>query len=689
MQLIKCYVILENFPHLILKKAHCLYDKKEKTIIADPPWIFRTYGGHTNAKETNQLFKTNLSNGQTGLSIAFDLPTQCGYSSDHPIALPEVGKVGVPINSLMDMDILFDKISMDNMNTSMTINGTAMWLMSLYIALAEKKNIPVALLRGTTQNDISKEYLARGTYIFEPQTSFNLIVDMYEYCLLNMPHWNPSNICSYHLQEAGATPNQELSFSLATAIQTLDLIIERGCFSEEEFEQCVGRISFFVNSGLHFVEEMCKMRAFVDLWDEITKTRYKVKNPKYRRFRYGVQVNSLGLTEEQPENNVWRILIEALGVTLSRNARCRALQLPTWNEALSLPRPWDQQWSLRMQQILAYETDILDYPDIFDGSYVIESKVNELKKNANQEIKRIIDAGGVIPSIINGTMKSALVKSQSDRMARIMSGESVVVGRNLYQDSLPSPMLEGNDQGIFKINNKEIKETLLLLEKTYKVRDNNRVEKSLQALEKAARNKDNLVPYSIECARSLATTGEWTKTLKKVFGEYRPPTGIEGQKIHLKDSTKLIELQKRVNAFKETYGYRPRFLIAKPGLDGHSNGAEMVAVAAKHCGFNVIYAGIRLSCEEIIQSTIEENANILALSILSGSHKEITEQIIKELKNYNAFNNIPVILGGIIPESDFSFLKKLGIVAIYTPKDYDLIQVMSSNLDIIEKYASK
>lgn len=668
-------------------QAHILYDKDGKTQ-KDRPWIFRTYAGHSNAKASNELYRSNLAKGQTGLSIAFDLPTQCGYSSDDPIARPEIGKVGVPINSLHDFRILFNQIPIEKMNTSMTINGTAMWLLSLYIALAEERGVDPKVLMGTTQNDIIKEYLARGTYIFPPDASLKLIVDMYEYALHNTPKWNPSNICSYHLQEAGATPVQELSFALVTAINVLDAIKERNTFSEEEFEQAVGRISFFVNAGMRFVEEMSKMRAFVDLWEEITTKRYGVKNAKFRRFRYGVQVNSLGLTEEQPENNAWRILIEALGVTLSKKARCRALQLPAWNEALSLPRPWDQQWSLRLQQILALETDLLEYPDLFEGSKVIESKVEELKSQARAEIEKIIDMGGAIEAIKSGYMKSELVRSQSERMSKIIDGDIVVVGRNRYQDGIESPLITGNDGGIFKVDIKVAEETLAELEKTKGTRDQAKADAALAQLEADAKEDKNLMPASIECARSMVTTGEWSNVLRKVFGEYRPLTGVEGQKLSLSED-RVANLRKRVENFKKKYGHRPRFVVGKPGLDGHSNGAEMIAVAARHAGFDVIYSGIRLSTEEIVISAVEEDADIIGVSILSGSHKEITKTLIQELENNGAKDKIPVIVGGIIPENEYDLLKGYGVQEVFTPKDFDLIDVMERNMSIIESFANK
>ncbi len=663
------------------KKLHQLTDSDNQPT-KDRPWIFRTYAGHTNVKASNELYRSNLAKGQTGLSIAFDLPTQCGYSSSDEIARPEIGKVGVPINSLDDFAILFDQIEIDKINTSMTINGTSMWLLSLYIALAQERGIDISLLQGTTQNDLIKEFLARGTYVFPPEESIKLIVDMYEYCLRHVPKWNPSNVCSYHLQEAGATPFQELAYSLVTAITVLDAIKERGCFTEEEFERCVGRVSFFVNAGMRFIEEMCKMRAFTELWDEICQERYQVKNPKYRRFRYGVQVNSLGLTEEQPENNAWRILIEALGVTLSRKARCRALQLPAWNEALSLPRPWDQQWSLRLQQILAYETDLLEYPDIFDGSPVIQSKVDELKEQARAEINKILDAGGGIEAIKNGYMKSQLVISQAERMSRINSGEDVVVGKNRWQDGIESPLVSDADGGIFKVDPESAAETLKALNETLARRDDDQVKACLKRLKEDAQAGVNLMEASIACAKARVTTGEWASTLREVFGEYRPPTGVEGQSLSIENDT-LKEVRAKVDHFIETYGHRPRIVVGKPGLDGHSNGAEMISVAARHAGFDVIYFGIRLSAVDIVQSAIEEDADVIGISLLSGSHNEIVQQLFDELDKEGARDAIPVVLGGIIPQPDMENLKKMGVKQIFTPKDFDLMVVMNQIMDTV------
>lgn len=664
------------------KVAHRIYNEKGE-VVRDQPWIFRTYAGHTSAEASNELFRANLAKGQTGLSIAFDLPTQCGYSSDHPIALPEIGKVGVPINSLDDFHILFKGLPLEKMNTSMTINATSMWLLALYIALALERGEDPSKLQGTTQNDIIKEYLARGTYIFPPEASLRLIAEMYEYCLDNIPNWNPSNICSYHLQEAGATPVQELAFSLVNAIGILDLIRERGHFSKEQFDRCVGRMSFFVNSGIRFIEEMCKMRAFVELWDEITRERYGVQDPRYRRFRYGVQVNSLNLTKDQPENNAWRILIEALGVTLSRNARCRALQLPAWNEALSLPRPWDQQWSLRLQQILAYETDLLEYPDIFDGSYVVRSKVDELKMEAREEIDKILKMGGVRVAVETGYMKRALVQSMSERMSKIATGEMTVVGLNKWTDAIPSPLVSDRDGGMFKVDPEAARQVLKNLSETKRKRDPKRVELALERLKEAARAGENLVEPSIECALARVTTGEWADALREVFGEYRPVTGIEGQRLRL-DGERVEDLRRRVERYTARSGHRPRIVVAKPGLDGHSNGAEVVAVAAKHSGFEVVYSGIRLTPEEIVESAVEEDADVIGISLLSGSHIELVRQVMERLEAMGAKDHIQVIAGGIIPENDFEELYRLGVKRVFTPSDYELIDIMEKIMDLVE-----
>ncbi len=650
----------------------------------DEPWIFRTYAGHTNVRASNALYRGNLTRGQTGLSIAFDLPTQCGYSSDHPLAGPEIGKVGVPVNTVDDFELLFEDIPIEKINTSMTINATAMWLLACYVAVAEGRGTDPKLLQGTTQNDIVKEYLARGTYIFPPRESMRLIVDMYEHCLSALPKWNASNICSYHLQEAGATPVQELAFALANAMALLDAVRARG-IAGPDFERIVGRVSFFVNAGIRFVEEMCKMRAFTAMWDEITRDRYGVQNAKYRLFRYGVQVNSLGLTEEQPENNAWRILLETLGVTMSRSARCRALQLPAWNEALSLPRPWDQQWSLRLQQILAFETDLLEYPDLFDGSPVVTSKVDALKAAAYAEIERIREAGGMLDAVDQGLVKAALVRSQAERMARIQSGEIVVVGRNKLTEALPSALLTGEDGGLFKVDEGSAGETLELLAATKRRRSQAAVDETLRQLEDVARGGGNLMGPSIACARARVTTGEWSDVLRKVFGEYRPATGVDGQSLRM--SGELVDsVRRRVEAWTKAHGARPRIVVGKPGLDGHSNGSEMIAVAARHAGFDVVYGGIRLAPEDIVRAAVEEDAAVLGLSILSGSHVAIVRQIMEALAKEGA-PELPVVVGGILPESDWPALEKLGVRAVFTPKDFDLMGIMSRILDVIGAHA--
>ncbi|MEI2785373.1 MAG: protein meaA [Candidatus Nanopelagicales bacterium] len=650
---------------------------------ADRPWIIRTYAGHSSAKASNELYRSNLEKGQTGLSIAFDLPTQCGYDSDDPIARPEVGKVGVPINSLDDFHVLFDGIPLEKMNTSMTINGTAMWLLALYVALARERGEDEAKLQGTTQNDLIKEYLARGTYIYPPQASMRLIAEMYEYCLEAIPKWNASNICSYHLQEAGATPVQELAFALANAISLLDLLKERGHFTDEQFERAVGRISFFVNAGIRFIEEMCKMRAFGELWDSYTADRFGVTEEKYRRFRYGVQVNSLGLTEAQPENNAWRIILESLGVTLSRNARCRALQLPAWNEAMSLPRPWDQQWSLRLQQILAYETDLLEYPDLFDGSPVVQAKVEALMDEATAEIETILGMGGVIPAIESGYMKTALVRSMSERMSRINAGEQIVVGLNKWTDGLPSPLTAGDDGGIFKVDEKAAEQIIANLDDVRARRDTARAEAAIEALKQAAKNGSNLMEPSIECALARVTTGEWAGALREVFGEYRPATGIEGQQLGL-TGDRVDMLRERINAIAEKVGHRPRIVVGKPGLDGHSNGAEVIAVSARHVGFDVIYSGIRLSPDEIVQSAVEEGADVIGASVLSGSHIDLAKQILDGLAEQGADEDIAVVFGGIIPPADARELESMGIKRVFTPADYELMDIMEAIVEVLE-----
>ncbi len=662
-------------------EAHRLHDADGEPT-TDRPWIIRTYSGHSSPRASNELYRANLAAGQTGLSIAFDLPTQCGYDADDPIARPEVGKVGVPITSLDDMHVLFDEIPIEKMNTSMTINGTAMWLLALYVALARERGVDISELTGTTQNDLIKEYLARGTYIFPPAESLRIIAEMYEFCLEEIPRWNASNICSYHLQEAAATPTQELAFALANAISLLDLIKERGHFTDEQFARAVGRISFFVNAGIRFVEEMCKMRAFGELWDEYCRERFGVTDPKYRLVRYGVQVISLGLTESQRENNAWRILIETLGVTLSRDARARAVQLPAWNEALSLPRPWDQQWSLRLQQILAYETDLLEYPDLFEGSVVVESKVAELKRDAKAEIETILGMGGVIPAIESGYLKSALVRSMGERMSAINSGEQVVVGVNRWTEGLPSPLLGGEDGGMFTLDEAAIAEAIGDLEEVRSRRDQSRADAAVDALKAAARDGSNMMEPSVECALARVTTGEWAGALREVFGEYRPSTGVEGQRLGLAGD-RVEALRTRIQALADRLGHRPKILVGKPGLDGHSNGAEVIAVSARHVGFDVVYSGIRLSPADIVRSAVEEGVDLIGASVLSGSHVELARQIVDGLRDQGAAD-IHVVLGGIIPPGDVEKLSSLGIERVYTPSDYELMDIMESITDLID-----
>ena len=642
----------------------------------DSPWIFRTYAGHTSASASNELYRRNLAAGQTGLSIAFDLPTQCGYDADHVLARPEVGKVGVPIASLDDMHALFDGIPIERMNTSMTINGTAMWLLALYVGLARERGVPEVGLRGTIQNDIVKEYLARGTYIFPPEPSLDLIAETYEYCVTRMPQWNPSNICSYHLQEAGATPVQELAFALADAIGVLDRVRARGRVDEAAFQQCVGRVSFFVNAGMRFVEEMCKMRAFVELWDELTRERYGVRDPKLRQFRYGVQVNSLGLTEQQPENNAWRILIEALGVTLSKDARCRALQLPTWNEALSLPRPWDQQWSLRLQQILAYETDLLEYGDLFAGSPVVAAKVGELCKAARDELARIAQAGGIQGAIESGYCKQELVRSMTARMARIERGEQIVVGVNQWTEALPSPLVGGDDGGVFRSDRSAADAALASLERTRATRDAGRAREAIAGLEAAARAGHPIMEASIECGLARVTTGEWAGTLRGVWGEYRAQTGV-GATQAAGGGEGWDALRARVAKLPR----RPKLLVGKPGLDGHSNGAEVIAVAARDAGFEVIYAGIRLEPAAIAQTAVQEDVDVIGLSVLSGSHLELAAAVLEELRARGA-GDLPLVLGGVVPAHDHEELRRLGVRRVFTPSDFKLVEIVGALVDL-------
>jgi len=639
----------------------------------DRPWLFRTYSGHSSAEESNALYRKNLERGQTGLSVAFDLPTQTGYDSDHVLARGEVGKVGVPICHLGDMETLFKDIPLGKMNTSMTINAPAAWLLSLYIAAAEKQGAKRSELAGTTQNDIIKEYLSRGTHIFPPEPSMRLIRDVVTFTYSEVPKWNPMNVCSYHLQEAGATPVQELSFALATAIAVLDSVKASGIISDEDFGKAVGRISFFVNAGIKFVTELCKMRAFTELWNEITQERYGVTEEKYRRFRYGVQVNSLGLTEPQPENNVYRILLEMLAVTLSKNARARAVQLPAWNEALGLPRPWDQQWSLRLQQIVAYETDLLDYGDIFDGSEEVSRKVEELKTEAREELKRIEDMGGAISAVESGYMKQALVASHAERIASIESGDLTVVGVNKFTGGEESPLTAG-DGAIMVVDPKAEAEQTERLNAWRAQRDDEAVEKALADLEAAAKDGTNIMEPSIACAHAGVTGGEWAQTLRNVFGEYRAPTGLSGA-APAQTTGSLSEVRDQVKAVESKLGHPLKILVGKPGLDGHSNGAEQVAVRARDAGYEVVYQGIRLTPEQITNAALEEAVDAVGLSVLSGSHMPLVEEVMTRMKE-NGLDDIPVFVGGIIPSEDAAALKKIGVAGVYTPRDYDITEIM-------------
>jgi (2R)-ethylmalonyl-CoA mutase len=646
----------------------------------DRPWMMRTYAGHSDAKRSNELYRRNLEKGQTGLSVAFDLPTQTGYDSDHVLAKGEVGKVGVPVNHLGDMRALFEGIPLGTMNTSMTINATAAWLMALYIAVADEQNAPRASLQGTIQNDIIKEYLSRGTYVFPPAPSMRLIKDVAIFTTSELPKWNPMNICSYHLQEAGATPVQELAFALATAITVLDTVKASGEVSREKFGEVVGRISFFVNAGLRFITEMCKMRAFVELWDEITRARYGITDAKQRLFRYGVQVNSLGLTEQQAENNVARILIEMLAVTLSKNARARAVQLPAWNEALGLPRPWDQQWSLRMQQILAYETDLLDYGDIFDGSAEIERKVDALKAEAKEELKRIDDMGGAVAAVESGYMKQQLVESNTARLEAIERGEQVVVGVNRYLETEASPLTGGIDS-IMTVSEDAERDQIAGLKAWRSARDAKAVADALKVLKRAATSGGNIMPPSIACAKAGVTTGEWGWTLREAFGEYRAPTGV-GRAMR-NDVDGLDELRADVDRVSIKLGRRLTFLVGKPGLDGHSNGAEQIAVRARDAGMQVVYEGIRLTPEEIVNAARKEKAHVIGLSVLSGSHLPLVQDVAARMKA--AGMTAPLVVGGIIPPEDAEALEKSGVAAVYTPKDFELNRIMSDVVRIVER----
>jgi len=650
----------------------------------------RTYAGHSSPAESNALYRRNLAKGQTGLSVAFDLPTQTGYDPDAELARGEVGKVGVPVAHLGDMRALFDGIPLAEMNTSMTINAPAMWLLALYLVVAEEQageQDPAevwAKLTGTTQNDIVKEYLSRGTFIYPPAPSLRLITDLIAFTVRDVPKWNPINICSYHLQEAGATPVQEIAFALATAIAVLDSVRDSGQVPAEKFGQVVGRISFFVNAGVRFVEEMCKMRALARLWDEITEQRYGVTDAKQRRLRYGVQVNSLGLTEAQPENNVYRILIEMLAVTLSKDARARAVQLPAWNEALGLPRPWDQQWSLRMQQILAFETDLLEYDDIFAGSSVIEAKVAEIAEGARAEIDKVLELGGVIAAVESGYLKSALVSSLAARRRRLETGDDVVVGVNRFTETEPSPLTADIDSSILTVDPDVERSAVEAVQRWRAERDQAEVELSLAELRDAAKTEQNLMAVTLRCARAGVTTGEWSDALREVFGEYRAPTGVSGAAGGPEAGEAFAAVRARVAATGEELGGRLKFLVGKPGLDGHSNGAEQIAVRARDAGFEVIYSGIRLTPAQIVAAAVEEDVHVVGLSVLSGSHLSVVPDVLDGLREAG-LTDVPLVVGGIVPDGDAARLRSLGVARVFTPKDFEMSRVLDQVVDAIRE----
>ena len=649
----------------------------------DRPWVMRTYAGHSNARRSNELYRRNLAKGQTGLSVAFDLPTQTGYDPDHPLARGEVGKVGVSIVHKGDMHTLFDGIPLDEMNTSMTINATAAWLLALYVTVAEENGVERSALTGTTQNDIIKEYLSRGTYAFPPEPSMRLIADTVAFTVNEVPSWNPINVCSYHLQEAGATPVQEIAYALSTAIAVLDETKRRGQVSEADFPRVFGRISFFVNAGVRFVEEHAKLRAMGRLWEEIGRQRYGVSEPKYLRMRYGVQVNSLGLTESQPENNVPRIVLEALAVTMGRDARARAIQLPAWNEALGLPRPWDQQWSLRIQQILANETDLLDYPDIFEGSHVMEGLVSELAEGAREEMAIVEGHGGAVEAV--PYMKARLVESHRERVARIERGEIKVVGQNCFTETEDSPLTAGADGGILTPDPEVERECLEALERWRAERDQGAVDRALERLAEAARDESaNIMPATIEAAKAGATTGEWAGVLREVFGDYRAPTGVAAA-AEAGDGDLLAAARARVGELSERLGHRVRILVGKPGLDGHSNGAEQIAVRARDVGMEVIYQGIRLTPEQIAASARDEDVDVVGLSILSGSHRELIPETVRLLREQGL--DVPVVVGGIIPAADAQALLEAGVARVYTPKDFDLNRIMGEIAELVSERA--
>ncbi|MEU5832487.1 protein meaA [Streptomyces diacarni] len=664
----------------------------------DRPWLMRTYAGHSTAEASNELYRRNLEKGQTGLSVAFDLPTQTGYDPDHVLARGEVGRVGVPVSHLGDMRRLFDGIPLEKMNTSMTINATAMWLLALYQVVAEEQGADVSQLKGTTQNDIVKEYLSRGTHVFPPGPSLRLTTDMIAYTVAHLPKWNPVNICSYHLQEAGATPVQEISYAMATAVAVLDAVRDSGQVPPEEFGQVVGRISFFVNAGVRFVEEMCKMRAFTRIWDRITAERYGITDARQRRFRYGVQVNSLGLTEAQPENNVQRIVLEMLAVTLSKDARARAVQLPAWNEALGLPRPWDQQWSLRIQQVLAHESDLLEYEDIFAGSHVVEKRVETLVEESLAEMERIEQMGGVLAAVESGYLKSQLVASHAERRARIESGQERIVGVNCYESSEPSPLTADLDTAILTVDPAGEAATVEAVRDWRAARDEPfwregtrdpglypSAEQALAALREAASGETNLMEATLECARAGVTTGEWAGALREVFGEFRAPTGVSSAPVAVsaEEGSELAGVRAKVERTAEELGVgKLRLLVGKPGLDGHSNGAEQIAVRARDAGFEVVYQGIRLTPEEIVAAALAEDVHCVGLSILSGSHTELVPDVLERMRTAGA-DEVPVIVGGIIPSADARALIEAGVAAVFTPKDFGITEIIGRIVDQI------
>nr|WP_323135569.1 protein meaA [Streptomyces beihaiensis] len=665
----------------------------------DRPWLMRTYAGHSTAEASNELYRRNLAKGQTGLSVAFDLPTQTGYDPDHVLARGEVGRVGVPVSHLGDMRRLFQDIPLDRMNTSMTINATAMWLLALYQVVAEEQGADIAQLQGTTQNDIVKEYLSRGTHVFPPGPSLRLTTDMIAYTVSHIPKWNPINICSYHLQEAGATPVQEIAYAMSTAIAVLDAVRDAGQVPAEKFGDVVARISFFVNAGVRFVEEMCKMRAFGRIWDQITRERYGIENPKQRRFRYGVQVNSLGLTEAQPENNVQRIVLEMLAVTLSKDARARAVQLPAWNEALGLPRPWDQQWSLRIQQVLAHESDLLEYEDIFAGSHVIEKKVDALVAESLSEIDRIQEMGGAMAAVESGYLKSQLVASHAERRARIEAGEEKIVGVNIYESTEPNPLTADLDTAIMTVDHAVEQRVVRAIGewRTTRQESSDRqgmgdpfhyptTRQALDRLKEAAAGTENLMEATLECARAGVTTGEWSQALREVFGEYRAPTGVSSAPVAVtaEEGTPLAEVREKVRRTGDELGGKLRLLVGKPGLDGHSNGAEQIAVRARDAGFEVVYQGIRLTPEQIVSAALAEDVHCVGLSILSGSHAELVPDVLARLREAGA-TDIPVIVGGIIPHADAEDLKRAGVAAVFTPKDFGITEIIGRIVDEIRQ----